>query len=197
MRNVNKFLIVAIVGGAGFATIGSGAGAAFVDSPSAHQTINTGTLLIGLSDGSGGHSASGTTTTPAALTLSDVGPTSSSFKNTADITATNNGTVSGTISDIELATTGDVSPLATDMQMAVYDQDYSTQLCTGTVAHCTGVNLATKATPASELTLAPGAKYTIHVETYAGGSYAGAPASLSNADEGRTLHESLTYTVNG
>jgi hypothetical protein len=188
MRNINKILVGVTVVGAGMATIGIGAGATFVDSPSAHQTVNTGTLLIDLTDGT--NTATGTAVSPASLALVPIGPTGSSFSDYKTITATNNGTVTGTVTDLELTTTGDVTPLANDVHISVADPA-SNYVCSGTVAHCTGTNL----TPGGSFVLAPGHSLVMHISTYAGGN-SGAPA-LTNVDEGKILNESLTYTVSG
>jgi hypothetical protein len=188
MRTINKILVGVTVAGAGFATVGAGAGADFVDSPSAQQTINSGTLLIDLS--SGAHTATATNSAPASLSLDAIGPAASNFSTFKTITATNNGTITGTVKDIELTTTGDVTPLANDVHTSVSGPT-SVYTCSGTVAHCTATNL----TPGGSFTLAPGESLVMHVATYAGGN-SGAPA-LSNVDEGKTLNEALTYTVTG
>jgi hypothetical protein len=188
VRNINKVLVALTIGGAAFGTIGSGAGADFIDHPAAHQQINSGTLLVSLSGD--GQSSDATAVTPAAITLNPIGPTNSSFSSYKTITATNKGTVTGTMSDIELGTTGDVDPLANDVHISVARED-GTYVCSGSVAHCTGVNL----TPGGSYVLAPGASLVMHISTYAGGN-SGAPA-LTNVDEGKILNETLSYTVNG
>jgi hypothetical protein len=188
MRKINKLLLGLTVVGAGFATVGAGAGADFVTSPAAHQTINTGTLSISLSDGT--NTSNGTIDTPASLNLAPIGPTNSSFSNYKSITATNTGSVTATVSNLQLTTSGDVTPLANDVHISVADPN-SVYVCSGSVAHCTGVNL----TPGGSFVLAPGASLVMHISTYAGG-LSGAPA-LTNIDEGKTLNEALTYTVTG
>jgi hypothetical protein len=187
VRNINKVLVALTIGGAAFGTIGAGAGADFIDHPSAQQQVNTGTLLVSLA--SGNHSADATAVTPAAITLDSIGPTNSSFKDYKTITATNKGTVTGTVSDVELATAGDVDPLANDAHISI-SVDNGGYVCSGTVAHCTAVNLVP-----GGYTLAPGASMAIHISTYAGGN-TGAPA-LTNVDEGKVLNETFNYTVNG
>lgn len=188
MRNINKLLIGATVAGAAFATVGSGAGAVFLDTPVASQQVETGTVLISLSDGT--NTATGTTMDSASLSLAPIGPTGSTFKKVVKITATNHGTVAGTITNIQLASTGD-SQLAKDIHTTIYKSDWATQICSGSIAHCSGPNL----TPDGSVTLAPNASVTLIVETYAGGP-SGAPA-LTNIDEGRTINETLQFTVTG
>jgi hypothetical protein len=189
MRIINKILIGATIAGAGLATVGMGAGADFVDSPTVHQTVKTGTLLVDLSGG--GNTATATTSTPASLTLPPIGPTGSSFTDYKTVDATNDGTVTGTVTDLELTATGDVTPLATDLHETItYGPSY-TQLCSGSVAHCTGVNLV----PSGGITLAPGQTVQLQISIYAGGN-TGAPA-LTNIDEGKILNTTLTYTVTG
>jgi hypothetical protein len=193
MRNINKVLVALVVGGAAFGTVGAGAGASFIDSPSANDTVNTGTLLIDLSS-SDGHVGSAVLGTPASITLTSIGPVGSNFTATKKITATNNGSVTGTITNVALSATGDTTPLATDLHTTVYDSAFTKQLCSGTVAHCEGANLATAVDPAG-IVLNPGDSYTFIVQTYAGG-VTGAPA-LTNVDEGKSLSETLQYTVTG
>jgi hypothetical protein len=187
MRNINKVLLGATVVAAGFATVGAGAGADFVDSPSVHQTVSTGTILIDVT--SGGQTSSATAGTPASLSLSPLTGTKSTFSYFQTITATNHGTISGTVKDIELATSGDVNPLANDVHMSVAGPN-SVYTCSGSVAHCTGTNLVPAA---SFTTLAPGQSLVMYVATYAGGA-SGAPA-LTNVDEGKSLNWVLNYTV--
>jgi hypothetical protein len=188
MRKINKVLIGLTVVGAGFATVGAGAGADFVTSPTASQTINTGTLTVSLSDGT--NTVNGTVDSPAALTLAAIGPTGSSFSDYKTITAKNTGNVTATVTNLQLTTSGDVTPLANDVHISVARED-SVYVCSGSVAHCTGVNL----TPGGSYVLAPGASLIMHISTYAGGA-SGAPA-LTNADEGKSLTDTLTYTISG
>jgi hypothetical protein len=188
MRKINKVLIGLTIVGAGFATVGAGAGADFVTSPTASQTINTGTLTVSVSDGT--NTVNGTVDSPAALALAAIGPTGSSFKDYKTITLKNTGNVTATVTDIELTTSGDINPLANDVHISIADPT-SHYVCSGTVAHCTGVNL----TPGGSFVLAPGASLVMPVSTYAGGN-TGAPA-LTNVDEGKTLVDTLTYTVSG
>ncbi len=188
MRKINKVLIGLTVVGAGFATVGAGAGADFLTSASASQTINAGTLTVSLSDGT--NTSNGGINTPAALNLAPIGPTGSYFKDYKTITLKNTGNVTATVTNVELSTSGDVTPLANDAHISVADPT-SHYVCSGTVAHCTGVNL----TPGGSFVLAPGASLVMPISTYAGGN-TGAPA-LTNVDEGKTLYETLTYTVTG
>jgi hypothetical protein len=185
MRNINKILLGATVVAAGFATVGAGAGADFVDSPSVHQTVSTGTLQIDLT--SNGKTAAATLGTPAALELAPLGPTSSSFSYVQTIIATNNGTVTGTVKDIQLTLTGDRA-LANDVLTVVTGPDWR-NTCSGSAARCIGTNL----TPGGSVTLAPGKSLEMHLGVYAGGA-SGWPA-LTNADQGKSLGETLTYTV--
>lgn len=186
MRKINKVLIGLTIVGAGFATVGAGAGADFVTSPSASQTISTGTLTVSVSDGT--NTSNGTVNSPAVLTLAPIGPTNSSFSNYHTITLKNTGNITATVTDVELTTSGDVNPLANDVHISIADPT-SHYVCSGTVAHCTGVNL----TPGGSFVLAPGASLVMPVSTYAGGN-SGAPA-LTNVDEGKVLTDALTYTV--
>ena len=188
MRTINKVLVGLTVIGAGLGTVGVGASAQFVDSPAAHQTINSGTLLISLSDGT--TTAKGTAVTPASLNLAPIGPTNSSFSDYKTITATNTGTVTGVVRDVELTTAGDVNPLATDVHTSIADEK-GFYTCSGSVAHCTSTNL----TPGGTYTLAPGQSLVMHISTYAGG-LSGAP-ELTNIDEGKVLNTALTFTVTG
>jgi hypothetical protein len=188
MRKINKVLIGLTVVGAGFATVGAGAGADFVTSPTASQTINTGTLTVSVTDGT--NTSNGSVSTPAALALMPIGPTNSSFSNYKTVTLKNTGNVTATVTDVELTTSGDVNPLANDVHVSIADPT-SHYVCSGTVAHCTGVNL----TPGGSFVLAPGASLVMPISTYAGGN-SGAPA-LTNIDEGKTLNDTLTYTVTG
>jgi hypothetical protein len=188
MRTINKVLLGITIAGAAFGTVGAGAGADFLDNSSASQTINSGTLSISLSDGT--HSSQGTATTPASLPLGDIGPTNSSFHVLKTITATNTGNVTATVRDIRLTTTGDVTPLANDVHTSISGADW-VYICSGSVAHCSGTNL----TPGGSVTLAPGQSLVMHLDTYAGGN-TGAPA-LTNVDEGKSLTETLTYTIAG
>ena len=190
MRTINKVLVGITLASAGFAAVGTGAGAEFIDNSSASQSVSSGTLSISLSDGT--HSSQGSSTTPASLPLSAIGPTGSSFSNYKTVTATNTGNVTATVRDIELTTSGDVTPLATDVHTSIAGPTvYSQYVCSGSVAHCTGTNL----TPGGSYVLAPGASITLAISTYAGGN-SGAPA-LSNTDEGKTLNETLTFTIAG
>jgi hypothetical protein len=188
MRKINKVLIGLTIVGAGFATVGAGAGADFVTSPTASQTINTGTLTVSVSDGT--NTSNGSVDTPAALALTPIGPTNSSFSNYKTIIVKNTGNVTATVTNVQLTTSGDVTPLANDVHISVADPT-SHYVCSGTVAHCTGVNL----TPGGSFVLAPGASLLMPISTYAGGN-SGAPA-LTNVDEGKTLNDTLTYTVTG
>lgn len=199
MRTINKVLVGVTIAAAGFATVGAGAGADFIDNSSATQGITAGSLSISLSDGT--HTSQGTTSTPASLTLAAIGPTSSSFSDYKTITATNTGNVTATVRDLRLTTSGDVNPLADDVHISVANsKGYYT--CSGSVAHCTNTNLTPTVDGAlgyppaiGTYTLAPGASLVIHISTYAGG-LSGAPA-LTNADEGKVLNETLTYTIAG
>jgi hypothetical protein len=190
MRTINKVLLGIAIASAGFATVGTGAGAEFLDNSSASQSVTTGSVSISLSDGT--HSSQGSSTTPASLPLAPIGPTGSSFGNYKTVTATNTGNVSATVRDIELTTSGDVNPLANDVHTSIAGPTvYSQYVCSGSVAHCTGVNL----TPGGSYVLAPGASITLAISTYAGGN-TGAPA-LTNVDEGKVLNETLTFTIAG
>ena len=190
MRNINKVLIGLAIGGAAFATVGAGAGADFVDMPTAHQTINSGTMLIQLTSGS--HTSTSDAVTPASITLDPIGPTASTFSVTKDITAKNVGTVAGTLTNLQLSDSGpDTTPLANDIYVVVYGPNYGTQLCSNTIAKCEGVNLASKYP--GGISLAPGDSAAFHVVYYAG-KYV--PA-LTNADEGKILNTTLTYTFSG
>jgi hypothetical protein len=190
MRNINKVLIGLAIGGAAFATVGAGAGADFVDTPTAHQTINSGTMLIRLS--ADGHTSTSDAVTPASITLNPIGPTASTFSITKDIKAKNVGTVPGTLNDLKLSDSGpDTNPLANDVWVVVYGPDYAQQLCSNTLANCEGVNLA--ANYAGGITLAPGHSAEFHVVYYAG-NY---EPALTNVDEGKVLNTTLTYTFSG
>jgi len=195
MRMINKVLIGLTVSGAAFATVGSGAGASFIDSPSVHQEVDTGTLLVDLSTGAAnGPVATATTSVPASLTLPTISPLGSSFMVANDIVATNNGTIPGTITDVELSTLAPVSKLAKDATITIWADDFAHELCSNTVANCSHVNLATAANAAG-IALAPGKSYTFHIHTYAGAAnYAN---ELTNADEGQSIVENLKYTVTG
>ena len=93
-----------------------------------------------------------------------------------------------------LSATGDTTPLATDLHTTIYDSAFTKQLCSGSIAHCESANLATAVNPTG-IVLNPCDSYTFIVTTYAGGA-SGAPA-LTNVDEGKSLSETLQYTVNG
>jgi hypothetical protein len=190
MRTINKVLLGITLASAGFAAVGTGAGADFIDNSAASQTITSGTLSVSLSDGT--HSSQGTATTPASLPLSAIGPTGSYFKDYKTVTATNTGNVTATVRNIQLTTTGDVTPLANDMHVSISGPTvYSSYVCSGTIAHCSDTNL----TPGGSYVLAPGQSITLAISTYAGGN-TGAPA-LTNVDEGKVLNEALTFTIAG
>jgi hypothetical protein len=192
MRNINKVLIGATVVGAGIATVGIGAGANFVDSPSTTQSVQTGTLLTTLN--SGGVSSTSTAVTPANIALAALANEPSNFKNYKDIAATNSGTLAGTVSSIVLSQTGDTGSLGADASTTISlvkpgdPVTTSTQLCSGTIAHCTGSNLLT-----SSFVAPSGSTWHILVSTYAGLN-TGA-ASLTNVDEGKAIVETLTASV--
>ena len=193
MRTINKVLIGTVLGAAGLTTVGAGAGASFLDTPSTTQSIDSGTLLFSVT--SGGVTSTATNSTPAEVALAALSNEASNSKNYKEITVTNTGTLPGTVNSIALAATGDTSTLGSHASQTVTysapgkTSAQNTQLCSGTIAFCTGRNIG----PAGGFVVTPGQSYIVQISTYAGGN-TGAPA-LTNVDEGKSLNETLTETI--
>ncbi|MBO0866300.1 MAG: hypothetical protein J2P16_14645 [Mycobacterium sp.] len=165
-----KVLLAGTAAVAGLALVGAGAGAAFNDQASAHQHIDTGTLVLNISAPDGtvspnGHSVSWSITNSG-----------SAINQNHTVTLTNAGTLPLLLTTASFADPGSGSDLAQELQ-ANFDSN------TGSLA---SVEAPGYVCVGSVCTLPPGGTYQFPLDF---------TGDLSNAAEGQSVDPTLTVNA--